>query len=197
MSVTDYNNNYNSPAPSEQEGSMYCAKHPTVETYLRCGKCGKPICARCRVSTPVGFRCQECANMQVIPTYAVSTDYYLKGALAGFGAAALGGILMGLFPAFEFWAALLIGIGVPEAISIATNQKRGQGLQVLGMAAVVFGFVLSRLVLQAFPFLILMGGINFPRPSNFPLVGAEPYFVSAFTLIYMALALLLTNRRLQ
>src|SRR6266498_1182403 len=93
------------PRNENPEAPMYCANQPKVETYLRCGKCGKPICAKCRVSTPVGFRCYDCANIQVLPTYAVSTDYYLKAGAAGFAVAAVVGTLMGLFPAFEFWAA--------------------------------------------------------------------------------------------
>src|SRR5437868_15422349 len=91
--------NYPTFEASDSEGPMYCAKHPTVETYLRCGKCGKPICAKCRVSTPVGFRCFDCAQIQVLPTYAISTDYYLKAAAAGLAAASAVGVLMGLFPA--------------------------------------------------------------------------------------------------
>ena len=35
----------------------YCANHPGVETSLRCNKCGKPICAKCAVRTPTGYRC--------------------------------------------------------------------------------------------------------------------------------------------
>src|SRR5438477_9253926 len=94
--------------PLDPEAPMYCAKHPNEQTYLRCAKCGKPICARCRVSTPVGFRCFECANLAVLPTYAISSDFYAKASVAGFVAAAAAGVLMGLFPGFEFWDALLM-----------------------------------------------------------------------------------------
>src|SRR5437868_15486507 len=83
------------------EGPMYCANRPGVETYLRRGKCEKPICAKCRASTPVGFRCFDCARLQVLPTYAISSDYYLKAGVAGFAAALAAGVLMGFFPAFE------------------------------------------------------------------------------------------------
>src|SRR5438477_8910805 len=112
---------------SDSEGPLYCANHPGVETYLRCAKCEKPICAKCRVSTPVGFRCFDCAKVQVLPTYAISTDYYLKAVAAGLAAAIGAGVLMGLLPAFEFWAALLMGIIIPEAVTGAANQKRGEG----------------------------------------------------------------------
>src|SRR6187397_2595044 len=108
---------------NEDQGAdapMYCANHPGVETYLRCGKCGKPICAKCRVSTPVGFRCFSCANLQVLPTYAVSSEYYAKAGAAGFVVAAVAGVLMGLLPAFEFWVGLAMAVSVSEAIGWAS-----------------------------------------------------------------------------
>src|SRR5947208_17138806 len=112
MTTTDF-------SQYDPEVPMYCANHPNTETFLRCGKCEKPICARCRVSTPVGFRCYECANLKVLPTYAVSTDYYTRAVVAGGVAAAITGVLMGLFPAFAFWVALAMGIAVPVSIAIA------------------------------------------------------------------------------
>jgi hypothetical protein len=176
---------------------LYCANHPNEETYVRCSRCEKPICARCRVRTPVGFRCFDCANLQVLPTYAVSADYYLKAALFGFAAAGAAGVLMGLFPAFEFWAALIMGIAVPEAVAVAANQKRGPGLQMVAMAAVVFGFALSRVVLSAFPLLIPLGGINFPGRSGISFLDNLPGHITQYTILWLALALFLSHRRLQ
>ena len=178
---------------------MYCANHPDTETFLRCGKCEKPICARCRVSTPVGFRCYDCANMQVLPTYAVSTDYYVKAALAGGLAAAISGILMGIFPGFEFWAALLMGITVPEAVAAAANQKRGQGLRIVAMAAIVFGFVLSRVVFSALPYLLPFNGLNVPSSGGISWLDSLPFafYVTQYTVLWLAMALILAYQRLR
>ena len=41
--------------------TMYCARHPKVETLLRCGRCDTPICPKCMVHAGVGIRCPECA----------------------------------------------------------------------------------------------------------------------------------------
>lgn len=183
---------------TDEEAPLYCANHPKEPTYLRCARCEKPICARCRVSTPAGWRCRECANIQVLPTYAVSSDVYIRASLFGFLAAAAAGILMGLFPAFEFWAALIMGVAVPEAVGIATNQKRGPGLQAVGMAAVVFGFIISRIVMQGFSqFIPALGGINAPYPSGIDLLDNLPFYVTQYTIVWLALALFLANRRLR
>ncbi len=40
--------------------TLTCANHPGVATSLRCNKCEKPICAKCAVRTPTGYRCKEC-----------------------------------------------------------------------------------------------------------------------------------------
>ena len=193
MSTTDFTRE----DTQNPEAPLYCANHPNEETYVRCSRCEKPICARCRVRTPVGFRCFDCANMQVLPTYAVSTDYYLKAVVFGFGVAGIVGVLMGLFPAFEFWVALLMGIAVPEAVAFASNQKRGPGLQMVGVAAVVFGFALSRVVLMTFPLLFPLGGINVPSGSDIPFLNGLPFYITQYTLLWLALSIFLAYRRLQ
>jgi hypothetical protein len=43
------------------EPVIYCARHPQVETMLRCGRCDTPICPRCMVHSGVGIRCPDCA----------------------------------------------------------------------------------------------------------------------------------------
>lgn len=192
MAVRDFNE-YDPEVP------LYCANHPDTETYLRCGKCEKPICARCRVSTPVGFRCYECANVQVLPIYAVSTDVYVRAGLAGFVVAAITGVLMGLFPAFEFWAALLMGIAVSESVARAANQKRGPGLRTIALLSIVFGFALSRVVIRSFYLLIPLDGINRPLTGGLgPLNGLPLFeFVTQYTIIWLALALFLAYQRLK
>jgi hypothetical protein len=181
------------PRDQNTDSTLYCANHPKVETYLRCGKCDKPICAKCRVSTPVGFRCYDCANLSVLPTYAVSPNYYLKATLAALGAAGVSGVLMGFFPAFEFWAALLMGITVPEAVAFASNQKRGPGLQAVAVVAVLFGFALSRYIIEAFHTMNPLE--RFLR--TLPIFEDWPFFVNQYTIMWLALALFLAYRRLK
>ena len=45
-----------------REIDFKCARHPSVETTLRCGRCETPICPRCLVHTPVGARCPDCGQ---------------------------------------------------------------------------------------------------------------------------------------
>lgn len=38
-----------------------CARHPDVETRLRCSSCETPICPDCGREAAVGFKCPDCA----------------------------------------------------------------------------------------------------------------------------------------
>ena len=42
----------------------HCPAHPMVETQMRCNRCGRLICLKCAVQTPVGYRCKQCVTAQ-------------------------------------------------------------------------------------------------------------------------------------
>ncbi len=128
---------------------MKCAYHPDVETSLRCGKCGKPICPKCMVQTPVGARCPDCAKLYKLPTYSVSTKYYLRAAGTALGMAIVCGIAWGVVRAyvpFIFFNLLLAagaGYAIGEVVSLSVNRKRGTGLAIVGGIAVPISYLVS------------------------------------------------------
>ncbi len=128
---------------------MKCAAHPDVETNLRCGKCGKPICPKCMVQTPVGARCPECARLYKLPTYRVSTRYYLRAIGTALGMAIAGGVVWGLVGIFvpffllSFLLAAGVGYAIGEVVSLAVNRKRGTGLATVAGMAVAISYLVS------------------------------------------------------
>jgi hypothetical protein len=63
--------------------ALHCINHPQRETILRCNRCGVPVCTRCVVRTPVGYRCGECVKAQQATFYSVRWyDYPVAGAVA-------------------------------------------------------------------------------------------------------------------
>jgi hypothetical protein len=128
---------------------MKCAYHPDVETNLRCGKCDKPICHKCMVPTPVGARCRDCAGLDKLPTFRVSTRYYLIAAGTALGMAiACGtawGVIEWLVPIFSLNLLLApaAGYAIGEVTSLSVNRKRGTGLAVLGGIAVAISYAVS------------------------------------------------------
>lgn len=125
----------------------YCANHPGVETSLRCNKCGKPICARCAVRTPTGYRCKECVRgQQQIFNTAQWYDYVLGFVTAGilsFLASLLVGLISGIAGLFA-WIIIIVatptaGMVIAEAVRLVTRKHRARSLFITVIVAVVLG----------------------------------------------------------
>ncbi len=132
------------------EGALYCARHPNVETYLRCGKCGTPICPRCLVQTPVGARCPDCANLSRLPTFNVTPEFFARGMVAAGVSGGVIGVLWAILTdgrlGFSLFAILMgfgIGWAISEAVSFAANRKRGLGLQVCAVLGVLLAYLVQ------------------------------------------------------
>jgi len=119
--------------------TLYCANHPTVATSLRCNKCNKPICHKCAVLTPVGYRCRECVRgqQQVFETV-VWYDYIVAGVLA----AVLGGLAGALLTRlgwFTIFLAPVAGGAIAEIVRLAVRRRRGRNLYLVAAGAYVAG----------------------------------------------------------
>jgi tetratricopeptide (TPR) repeat protein len=122
------------PQPPDQvtldDGALYCAYHPSVETMLRCNRCGKPICTRCAVQTPVGYRCKECVGRQQAVFYTGGAVDYIIGAVIALVLGVIASYLMTLLGAW-FIALILgpaIGIGIAEVVRLAVRRRRSRYL---------------------------------------------------------------------
>ena len=130
---------------------MKCAYHPEVETNLRCGKCSRPICPKCMVQTPVGARCPDCAKLYRLPTFRVSTQYYLRAMGTGLGVAIVCGLVWGVVGGqvplnLNLLLAPGAGYAIGEVVSLSVNRKRGTGLAVIGGVALIISYLVSILV---------------------------------------------------
>jgi uncharacterized membrane protein len=128
---------------------MRCARHPDIETDLRCGKCLQPICPKCMVQTPVGARCPKCAALKKLPVFEISTIFYIRAIAAGLATAAVVGAIWAFIPFggfFLFFIALVVGYAIGEAVSLAANRKRGPGLQIIAGISVVVSYVVRSLI---------------------------------------------------
>jgi len=131
----------------DQVGALHCANHPTVETLLRCNKCGKPICQRCGVRTPVGIRCRECAQLRRPPNYVVGPGHYVLAALVALPVSILAGFIMqqvGIF--FALFIGAAAGGLIAEIVCRATGGKHGNALAALVSACIVVGAVAAGLL---------------------------------------------------
>jgi hypothetical protein len=113
---------------SDQPEILYCANHPTVETTLRCNRCEKPICSRCAVLTPTGYRCKECVRGQQRQfDTATWLDYPLTIAIAGL-LAYIGSQIVPVLGFFTIFLAPIAGVIIAEAIRMVIRKRRSKRL---------------------------------------------------------------------
>lgn len=133
---------------------LYCINHPAVETVLRCKECERPICPKCAVRTPTGYRCKDCVRRQQKVFYTARWyDYpiaFLVATLLSFLAALLVA-LIGTLAGFLAWLVLLFAVPVAggviaEAVRFAVRKHRARSLFLTAAGGVVFGALLAALL---------------------------------------------------
>jgi len=126
------------PTPANTD-TLYCANHPNTATSLRCNKCNKPICTKCAVLTPVGYRCRECVRgqQQVFETV-VWYDYLVAGVLASVLGGLAGALLVNL-SWFTIFLAPVAGGAIAEIVRVAIRRRRGRYLFMAAAGAYVVG----------------------------------------------------------
>lgn len=120
---------------------MYCANHPDVETSLRCNKCEKPICAKCAVLTPTGYRCKECIKGQQKKFETAGwVDYPIIFVVVAV-LAYLGSLIAVRLGFFVILLAPAAGAGIAEIARFATRRRRSKRLYFLAAIAAVLGCI--------------------------------------------------------
>jgi hypothetical protein len=139
------------PPPDEvplDDGALYCANHPNVETMLRCNRCSKPICTRCAVQTPVGYRCKQCVGQQQAVFYSGGPLDYVIGGVIALVLGAIAAFILTRLGAW-FFALILgptIGIGISELVRLAVRRRRSKFLWLVVGGALIVGALPSLLL---------------------------------------------------
>jgi hypothetical protein len=173
------------PAPASPE-ILFCTVHPTVQTALRCNKCGRPMCIKCARRTPVGYRCKECvSNQQAIFFNSQPLDPVIQLVVSGILSAVAAGLIgllgsaLGIFLIFLITipASAFAGGLIADMAHRAAGRRHGR----YSWLAVGAGIVIGALVVGAVPFvlnLILALQIeSVPQTSN--AYGAGGYLLGA------------------
>ena len=138
--------------PDTAEELLYCTVHADRETTLRCNKCGRPMCAQCAVSTPVGYRCKECVR-GIQQKYYNATQY---DDLIAFGVAAVAtAVVVYLISVMRLPLFILFILGFPaggaisELIVRVIQKRRGRNMAYFGAGGAVIGGLVAA-VLQTY-----------------------------------------------
>jgi hypothetical protein len=116
-----------------------CAFHKGVETNVRCPECGRYICPKEWVDTPVGYKCPEHGRVGKPRLGGVKPKQYLTAAAAGLGAGAALGLVLTLVPFMSFWLSIIGGIGVAEATRRGAGGHRSWEFAAIAATATLIG----------------------------------------------------------
>jgi hypothetical protein len=125
------------------ESVLTCSNHPGTETALRCNRCDRPICARCAIQTPVGYRCAECVRgQQAIFDTAKGLDYVSAAAVGVLGVG-LATYLLGFVGIWGLFLAPVVGGMLAGIIRVAVRRRRSRNLPVAALLGGALGVVLN------------------------------------------------------
>jgi hypothetical protein len=152
------------PSHDLDETPTFCVNHPRVETGLRCNRCGDPICVRCAVRTPVGYRCKKCVKQQQSVYYTGLPLDYVLASLVSIPLAALGAYLVSFLGIFlGFFISPAAGAFIADMAWRIVGRRRSRYLWLvvsgsiivatLGVALYQAGAFSGYLVVNTFSFL--------------------------------------------
>jgi hypothetical protein len=142
--------------------TLYCANHPNKVTYLRCNRCEKPICSKCAIQTPTGYRCRECVRGQQ-KTFETAHWYDLP--LAFFVSTLIsfvGSLIAGYMGFLVIFIAPIVGTIIAEAARVVTGRRRSQRLFLLVAGGTLLGalpWLIRDLLFLNFSFSLLWQGL--------------------------------------
>ncbi|HSD84698.1 MAG TPA: hypothetical protein VLG46_12600 [Anaerolineae bacterium] len=122
---------------SQTEQPHYCYYHPSVETELRCNKCGKYICPRDAVRTPVGYRCKGCVKEQQDTFFTATPVDYAVAAVVSFVLSFIAALIIPAIGFFAIFGAPIAGAIISEGVRLANRKRRGRYIWAVAVACMI------------------------------------------------------------
>ena len=106
---------------------------------LRCNRCEKPICAKCAVQTPTGYRCRECVRGQQKVFETAQWQDLPLAFIASLVISFLGSLIAGRMGFFVIFIAPIVGTVTAEAARFLARRRRSERLFQLVAAGALIG----------------------------------------------------------
>lgn len=136
---------------AEESHELACYRHPDRPTALRCYSCGQPICSRCAVKTPVGYRCPVCIREAEAVFFTARPLDYLLAAFASLPLSVMAGYLVLQLGRGFFFIFIMLFIGgaigglIAGVTSRVVGRRRGRYLPHVVAANVILGALIPAL----------------------------------------------------
>jgi hypothetical protein len=127
--------------PDDDSGPLYCYRHPKSETYVRCGRCDQPICPKCAVQGPVGFRCRQCGLVKSATISSFTPRQLALGLAIPIGGGAILGYLGGQVGFYAIFIAFFAGAFLAEGFVRFVGMKRGPIVRAMLYGGLALGFL--------------------------------------------------------
>jgi hypothetical protein len=129
---------------ADEPDALFCYRHPDRETWVRCGRCERPICTRCAMQGPVGMRCRTCGRPKNDPLTRLSPPQLAGGSVAAVVAGTVGGYVgLEFGPLFAILLGPIVGGVIAEVVLRVTGYKRGPVIQAIVFGGIIVGVVLA------------------------------------------------------
>jgi hypothetical protein len=147
-------------AASDDVVALRCYRHADRETWVRCGRCDRPICAGCAMQGPVGSRCRDCGRPGTDPLRHLTPVQLAAGLAVSLGAGTIVGLIalrVGILASICLGP--IVGGLLGEGVMRATGYKRGPTVRLIVLAGLLGG-VLAAGVLELLMLTEAIGGAD-------------------------------------
>ena len=128
---------------ADDDGALHCYRHPDRETWVRCGRCDRPICTKCAMQGPVGFRCRDCGKPVNDPLTSMKPPQVVLGGLVSIGAGTLGGLIGLQLGFFSIIVGFFAGGLIADLVMRVTGYKRGPVMATILLGGIALGTLIA------------------------------------------------------
>ncbi len=171
----------------EQPPTLYCVNHPQVETSLRCNQCERPICSKCAVRTPTGYRCPQCVRGQQKAFDTAQWYDYPLALMLSVLLSFLGSLLVPFVGFFTIFVAPIAGGVIAEVVRFAVRKRRSRRLFYLSAIAAILGGLPQALLQLVGIILVLSEGGFSGMGGLLPLIWHGIYALMVGSAVYYRL----------
>jgi hypothetical protein len=123
--------------------TLFCYRHPDRETWVRCGRCDRPICPKCAMQGPVGLRCKQCGKPAFDPLTSFRPQQLILGTLTALGAGLVAGYVASRIGFFSVVIAYFAGGLIAEIVTRVTGYKHGPVMLGIVVGGIVVGTMIG------------------------------------------------------